>query len=68
MSREELHKLTVDEYKELEANTMERNAWRVSQDVVSRIDGEPGPAGDCMRAFVTVVDGMEYTRDFQFTL
>ena len=32
---------------------MERNAWRVSQDVVSRIDGEPGPAGDCMRAFVT---------------
>ena len=53
MSREELHKLTVDEYKELEAKTMERNAWRVSQDVVSRIDGEPGPAGDCMRAFVT---------------
>ena len=32
---------------------MEPSAWRVAQDVVSRIDGEPGPAGDCMKAFVT---------------
>ena len=53
MSQEEPHELTVDEYKELEAITMERNAWCVSQDIVSRIDGEPGPAGDCMRAHVT---------------
>ena len=53
MSQEELDELTVGEYKELEAKTMELNAWRVSQDVVSRIDGEPGPAGDCVRAFVT---------------
>ena len=48
MIQEELHELTVDQYKELEAKRMERNAWRVSQDVVSRIDGEPGPAGDCI--------------------
>ncbi len=53
MSEEEIQKLTVAEYKELEAGTMERNAWRVAQDVVSRIDGEPGPAGDCMKAYVT---------------
>ena len=39
--------------KELEADAVERNAWRVAQDVVSRIDGEPGPTGDCMKAFVT---------------
>ena len=32
---------------------MERNAWRVAQNVVSRINGEPGPAGDFMKAFVT---------------
>lgn len=32
---------------------MERNAWKVAQDVVSRIDGEPGPAGDCMKAYVS---------------
>lgn len=53
MSEEEIKKLTVAEIKELEAETMERNAWQVSQEVVSRIDGEPGPAGDCMKAFVT---------------
>ena len=39
--------------KELEAKAVERNAWRVAQNVVSRIDGEPGPAGDCMKDFVT---------------
>ena len=50
---EELKTLTVEEMKELEAEVVERNAWRVAQDVVSRIDGEPGPAGDCMKAFVT---------------
>ena len=32
---------------------MKRNAWKVAQDVLSRIDGKPGPAGDCMKAFVT---------------
>ena len=53
MSQEEIDELSVDMYKELEAKTMERNAWRVSQDVVSRIDGEPGPAGDSMKAFLT---------------
>ena len=53
ISEEELKTLTVEEMRELEAEEVERNAWRVAQDVVSRIDGEPGPAGDCMKAFVT---------------
>ena len=52
ISEEELKTLTVDEMRELEAEKVERNAWRVAQDVVSRIAGEPGPAGDCMNAFV----------------
>ena len=53
ISEEELKTFTVDEMKELEAEVVQRNAWRVAQDFVSRIDGEPGPAGDCMKAFVT---------------
>ena len=53
ISEEELKTLTVEEIRELEAEELERNKWRVAQDVVSRIDGEPGPAGDCMKAFVT---------------
>ena len=36
---------------------MERNAWRVSEEVGSRIDGEPSPAGDCMKALVTLNKG-----------
>ena len=53
ISEEELKTLTVEEMRELEDEEVERNAWRVAQDVVSRIDGEPGPASDCMKAFVT---------------
>ena len=53
ISEEELKTLTVEEMKQLEAEVVQRNAWRVAQDFVSRIDGEPGPASDCMKAFVT---------------
>ena len=53
MSKEEIQNLAVANYKELEAGAIECNAWRVAQDVVSRIDGEPGPAGDCMKVYVT---------------
>lgn len=53
ISEEELKTLTVEEIKELEGEVVERNAWRVAQDNVSRTDGKPGPAGDCMKAFVT---------------
>ena len=42
ISEEELKTLTVEEMRKLEAEEVERNAWRVTQDVVSRIDGEPG--------------------------
>ena len=45
--------LTVEEIKNLQEEAMECNAWKVTQDAVSRIDGEPGLAGDCMKAFVT---------------
>ncbi|CAH3162893.1 unnamed protein product, partial [Porites lobata] len=45
--------------KQLEAEVVERNAWRVAQNFVSRIDGEPGPADDCMKAFVTNHDFIE---------
>ena len=39
--------------KKLVEDTMQRiNAWRVSQNIVERIDGEPGPAGDCTVVFV----------------
>ena len=53
ISEEELKTLTVEEMKQLEAEVVERNAWRVAQNFVSRIDGVPGPADDCMKAFVT---------------
>ena len=53
ISEEELKTLTVEEMKQLEAEVVQRIAWRVAQDFVSRIDGELGPTGDCMKAFVT---------------
>ena len=32
---------------------MEKNAWRVAEDVARRIDDEPGPAGDFMKSYTT---------------
>ncbi|CAB4032480.1 RNA-directed DNA polymerase from transposon X-element, partial [Paramuricea clavata] len=60
MYEDEFKKLTVAEVKKLEAETMERNAWKVSEEVVSRIDGEPGPAWDCMKAFVTKKNDQQF--------
>jgi hypothetical protein len=53
MMADELNSLTVEEIMKLEHDTMERNAWAVSHYVVAHIDSEPGPAGDCMKAFLT---------------
>ena len=32
---------------------MEKNAWRVAEEVARRIDDEPGPAGDFMKSYTT---------------
>ena len=37
---------------------MEKNAWKVCDDICSRIDGEPGPHGD-MTAYVTARKGIK---------
>ncbi|XP_070580686.1 uncharacterized protein [Ptychodera flava] len=54
LTEDELNRLTVEQTKELEKSCKERNAWQVAKDVQLRIDDEPGPAGDYMKAFVTV--------------
>lgn len=53
LSSEEVDKLSAEESKALEEKAMEQNAWHVTRDVQTRIDDEPGPAGDLMKAFVT---------------
>ena len=45
--------MSAEESKALEEKAMEQNAWHAARDVQSRIDDEPGPAGDFMKAFIT---------------
>ena len=52
-----MEKLSAEESKALEETAMEQNAWHVARDVQARIDDEPGPAGDYMKAFITGVKG-----------
>lgn len=52
LSEEELEKITLEEIKSLEAECLEKNAWKVCHDVATRINGEPAPCGD-MTAYVT---------------
>ena len=41
LSDEEVQNMTLESYEQYEDNRMERNAWRVAQDVASRIDDAP---------------------------
>lgn len=41
LSDEEVQNMTLSSYEQYEDNRMERNAWRVSQDIASRIDDAP---------------------------
>ena len=53
LSEDEIHTLSVVELKQREDESMEKNAWRVSEEVKQTIDDEPGPAGDFMKCYVT---------------
>lgn len=53
LENDEIKQLSIDDINKLEENAMERNAWRVAKDVTERIQGEPGPGGDFIQAFVT---------------
>ena len=53
LEKEQIDLLSVEEIKKREEDAVECNAWRISHDIAARIDGEPGPAGDCMKALVT---------------
>ena len=43
LNQEQTKQFSVGDLKKLEEDTMKCNAWRVSQNIVERIDGEPSP-------------------------
>ena len=57
MTVEQIQEMTNEEMIAAEDECMRRNAWKVCEDVCSRIDGEPAPSGD-MTAYVTHKEGM----------
>ena len=48
MTVEQIQEMTNEEMIAAEDECMRRNAWKVCEDVCSRIDGEPAPSGDMM--------------------
>lgn len=60
ISEEELSNLSSEELQKRKANTTEKNAWRVAEEVCVRIDDAKGPAGDFLKAYVTERPG-KYT-------
>ena len=60
LSEDDLEKLSIEEITALEESAIESNAWTVAEDVKNRIQDEPGPAGDYMKAFLTP------RKEFQF--
>ena len=60
LTSEEIDELSAKEVKEKENLCMEKNAWRVAQDVAGRIDDEPGPAGDYLKGYVTTGEKSQF--------
>ena len=56
----EIDKLSASEIKERQALCMERNAWRVAQEVAATVDDEPGPAGDFIKCYVTTCQNKQF--------
>ena len=45
--------MTIEDMKNAEEECMQKNAWKVTEDLCCRVHMEPGPAGDLMMAMVT---------------
>ena len=58
LSKEEIENLSANDVKKLEEKAMELNALHVAKDVQTKLDDEPCPAGDFMKAYVTADHGM----------
>lgn len=57
MTVEQIQEMTNEEMIAVEDECMRKNAWKVCEDVCSRIDGKPAPSGDTT-AYVTHKEGM----------
>ena len=53
LTEDEVKNLSVTELQQRENDCMEKNAWKVAEEVTKIIDDEPGPAGDYMKSYVT---------------
>ncbi|CAB4016701.1 RNA-directed DNA polymerase from transposon X-element, partial [Paramuricea clavata] len=53
LTSNEINNLTIPELASKEEECMERNAWKVAEEITQISDDELGPAGDFMKCFVT---------------
>ena len=44
-SKEDIEALALQDYKKLEKEKMEKNAWKAAGELAERVDGEPAPHG-----------------------
>jgi hypothetical protein len=57
MTEDQIQNMTIEEVKAAEDESMVKNAWKVCEDVCSRIHSEPAPSGD-MTAYATQKEGL----------
>ena len=63
MAEDQIENMTMEEVKAAEDECMMKNAWKVCEDVCSRIHSEPAPSGD-MIAYVTQKEGLWFALIF----
>ena len=53
LTEDEVNNLSVTDLQKRENDCMEKNAWKVAEEVAKIIDDEPGPAGDNVKSYMT---------------
>ena len=59
LTEEKVNNLSATDLQKRENDCMEKNAWKVAEEVTKIIDDEPGPAGGYMKSYVTLIKARE---------
>ena len=60
LTEDETVSLTTEDVEILKQNANKKNSWHVAHELRKRTDDEPGPAGDYMKAYVTLPESDQF--------
>ena len=60
LTEDKIVSLTTEDVEILKQYANKKNSWRVAHELRNRVDDEPGPAGDYMKAYLTLPESDQF--------